>query len=121
MLMMNLHLDSSGSKVDATIALVERLKRRGVPIHGVGIQAHLILGMIGDDVEEQLQRMGILGLDVAITELDIRILKDVTDEKLLQQQDVRQHFRTIQEYSGLMQKEETNDEYRITKQSLPRA
>src|SRR5690606_32867571 len=43
------------------------------------------LGQVGG-VQTQLQRMAATGLDVAITELDIRIEKPVTDAKLTQQQ-----------------------------------
>ena len=68
------------------LALVARLQARGVPIDGVGSQAHLILGQVGS-VQTQLQRIAdATGLDVAITELDIRIPKDVTSAKLSQQQ-----------------------------------
>jgi endo-1,4-beta-xylanase len=79
------NLDGPGSKIDSLLSLVERLKSRGVPIDGIGTQAHLILGQVGG-VQTQLQRMANTGLDVAITELDIRIPKDVTSAKLSQQQ-----------------------------------
>ncbi|KAI5804318.1 glycosyl hydrolase family 10 protein [Geopyxis carbonaria] len=79
------NLDGPGAKVDALLALVSRLKSRGVPIDGIGTQAHLILGQVGG-VQTQLQRLADTGLEVAITELDIRIPKDVTAAKLAQQQ-----------------------------------
>lgn len=78
-------LDGPGAKVDAMIALIGRLKSRGVPIDGVGSQAHLIVGQVGG-VATQLQRLAATGLDVAITELDIRIPKPVTSSLLTQQQ-----------------------------------
>lgn len=79
------NLDGPGNKIDQLIALVGRLKSRGVPIDGIGSQAHLILGQVGG-VQAQLTRLGNTDLDVAITELDIRIPKDVTSAKLSQQQ-----------------------------------
>lgn len=79
------NLDGPGAKIDALLALIGRLQSRGVPIDGVGTQAHLILGQVGG-VQTQLQRLAGTGLDVAITELDIRIPKDVTSAKLQQQQ-----------------------------------
>lgn len=84
-------LDRPGPKIDAMLALASKLKRRGVPIHGIGTQTHLILGM-ADGVETQLRRMADTGLDVAITELDIRIPKKVTKEKLVEQED---DYRTV--------------------------
>lgn len=71
--------------MDQMLALIGRLQSRGVPIDGVGSQAHLILGQVGG-VQAQLTRLGATGLDVAITELDIRIPKTVTAAKLSQQQ-----------------------------------
>ncbi|KAA8904964.1 glycosyl hydrolase family 10 protein [Sphaerosporella brunnea] len=79
------NLDGPGTKIDNLIALVKRLQSRGVPIDGIGSQSHLILGQVGG-VQTQLQRLAATGLDVAITELDIRIPKDVTSAKLSQQQ-----------------------------------
>jgi endo-1,4-beta-xylanase len=78
-------LDGPGTKIDNLIALVKRLQSRGVPIHGIGTQSHLILGSVGG-VQTQLQRLADTGLEVAITELDIRIPKAVTTAKLTQQQ-----------------------------------
>lgn len=68
------------------INLVTRAKARGVPIDGIGTQAHLILGQVGG-VQTQLQRLANAagGVDVAITELDIRIAKPVDSSKLNQQ------------------------------------
>jgi endo-1,4-beta-xylanase len=78
------NLDGPGAKVDAMIALIGRLRSRGVPIDGVGSQAHLILGQVGG-VATQLQRLANTGLDVAITELDIRIPTPITATKMDQQ------------------------------------
>ncbi|KAJ3504895.1 hypothetical protein NMY22_g17769 [Coprinellus aureogranulatus] len=79
------NLDYAGPKINATLALVERLRARGTPIDGIGSQSHLIVGNLGG-FEEQLVRLGETGLDVAITELDIRIAKPVDSSKLAQQQ-----------------------------------
>jgi endo-1,4-beta-xylanase len=79
------NLDGPGAKITNLVALVKRLQSRGVPIDGIGTQAHLILGQVGG-VAAQLQVLANTGLDVAITELDIRIPKDVTSAKLAQQQ-----------------------------------
>lgn len=79
------NLDGPGAKIDALLALVQRLRSRQVPIDGIGTQAHLILGQVGG-VQTQLGRLGATGLDTAITELDIRIAKNVDSNKLNQQQ-----------------------------------
>jgi hypothetical protein len=53
--------------------LVKSLKSQGVPIDGVGMQAHLIIGQVPSSLQQNIQRFADLGLDVAITELDIRM------------------------------------------------
>jgi hypothetical protein len=52
------------------VALVNRLKSRGVPIDGIGSQTHISLGHAGT-IAANLQTLANTGLDVAITELDI--------------------------------------------------
>ena len=59
---------------DAIYALVKGLKDRGVPIDGVGFQSHFTLDapqMQG--IDANMKRYRALGLDVEITELDVRI------------------------------------------------
>ena len=63
-----------GPKSDAVYALVKQLKTDGVPIHGVGWQMHLTGGQtIGPEFRANGERLAELGLDVMITELDVRV------------------------------------------------
>ncbi|MCC3654207.1 endo-1,4-beta-xylanase [Streptomyces sp. S07_1.15] len=77
--------DGLGPKSDATYRLVKKLLAEGVPIHGVGVQGHLVLGQQPEDMKANLQRFADLGLDVVVTELDIRMELPVTRKKLLRQ------------------------------------
>ncbi|KAF6756955.1 glycosyl hydrolase family 10 protein [Ephemerocybe angulata] len=79
------NLDYAGPKIDALLALVSRLQARGVPIDGIGSQSHLTLGNTAA-VPAQLQRLALTNLDIAVTELDIRIPKPVDATKLAAQQ-----------------------------------
>lgn len=79
------NLDYAGSKINAMISLIGRLKSRGVPIDGVGTQAHLIAGNSINSVPAQIRALAATGLDVALTEIDIRIRKPVTSALLTQQ------------------------------------
>ncbi|EAU82931.1 xylanase glycosyl hydrolase family 10 [Coprinopsis cinerea okayama7 len=79
------NLEGLSPKSDAVYELVKDLKSRGIPIDGVGVQGHLILGQIPTTIRENFQRFADLGVDVAITELDIRMDLPVTREKLAQQ------------------------------------
>ncbi|WP_033443583.1 endo-1,4-beta-xylanase [Saccharothrix sp. NRRL B-16314] len=67
------NIEGIGSKSDAVYNLVKSFKQQGVPIDGVGLQAHLILGQVPSTLQRNIQRFADLGVDVAITELDIRM------------------------------------------------
>ena len=73
-----------GHKSDAIYALVQGLVQRGVPIHGVGLQMHTSLGACPrhEDVATNIDRLAALGLEVHITEMDVRIPEPVTEEEL---------------------------------------
>ena len=53
--------------------IVRDLKARGVPIDGVGFQAHANLQGLPADFVANMQRFRALGLDVAITEADVAL------------------------------------------------
>ena len=53
--------------------LVASLKRKGAPLDGVGFESHFISGKVPDDMREVMQRFADLGVDVAVTELDVRM------------------------------------------------
>lgn len=58
----------------ALLALLRDLRRRNVPLHGLGIQAHLQAGLkIGryDELTGFLKQVQALGLEIQITELDV--------------------------------------------------
>lgn len=62
------------AKGDALVALVSSLRDRGVPIHGVGLQTHLTLSPAAPNpgsVSGLVARLRALGVEVAITELDV--------------------------------------------------
>jgi len=73
-----------GSKSDAVYNLVKGLLERGVPIHGVGLQMHVSLEEPPNpqDVAANIKRLNDLGLEVHITEMDVRIREPATEEKL---------------------------------------
>jgi endo-1,4-beta-xylanase len=58
---------------------------QGTPIHGVGIEAHYLLGGVPTNLSDAMQSYISLGVEVAITELDIRMELPVTTAKLAQQ------------------------------------
>lgn len=79
------NIDGLGSKSTGMYNLVKNLKAQGAPIDGVGIQAHLISGSVPSSIQANIQQFADLGVDVAITELDIRMTLPATAAKLAQQ------------------------------------
>ncbi len=60
------------------INLVKSLIAQGVPIDGIGIQAHLIVGAVPTTLQANWEAMAALGVEIAITELDIRMTLPAT-------------------------------------------
>ncbi|MEV0223212.1 endo-1,4-beta-xylanase [Streptomyces sp. NPDC050704] len=79
------NVEGINAKSTALYNLVKSLKEQGVPIDGVGLQAHLILGQVPSTLQANIQRFADLGVDVAITELDIRMTVPPTSAQLTQQ------------------------------------
>lgn len=79
------NVEGVNAKSTALYNLVKSLKERGVPIDGVGLQAHLVLGQVPSTLQQNIQRFADLGVDVAITELDIRMALPSDSGKLAQQ------------------------------------
>ena len=68
------NVESIGPKSDAMYALVQDLLARGIPVQGVGFQAHLgIEPGFPSTLRANLERFAGLGLDLAITEADVRV------------------------------------------------
>lgn len=70
------------AKSDGFYNLLKDLLKRGVPVHGAGMQAHFNAGGVTHQrpptpamVKRQINRIGELGLKVNISEMDVRISK----------------------------------------------
>ncbi len=82
------NVESINAKSDAVYALVQDLLARGIPVQGVGFQAHLAIELgFPTTLRENLERFAALGVDVAITEADVRIILPATRDKLATQAD----------------------------------
>jgi endo-1,4-beta-xylanase len=66
-------VETEGPKMHALYDLVAALKRYGVPIDGVGLQSHFVAGEVPKDIGAVMEKFTSLGVDVAVTELDLRI------------------------------------------------
>ncbi|TFK40448.1 endo-1,4-beta-xylanase C precursor [Crucibulum laeve] len=86
------NIEGTGAKSTAMVNLVKSLKAQGVPIDGIGIQAHLIVGQVPSTLQANIQQFTALGVEVAITELDIRMTLPSTDALLAQQ---KKDYQTV--------------------------
>jgi endo-1,4-beta-xylanase len=83
--------EGMGSKSGAVYKMVKELKEKGVPIDGVGLQMHI--GAAPGEAPSakalaaNIKRLNDLGLEVHITEMDVKIQKlSGTDEEKFQKQ-----------------------------------
>ncbi|MEV0564062.1 endo-1,4-beta-xylanase [Dactylosporangium sp. NPDC050588] len=79
------NVEGVNAKSTGLYNLVQRLQARGVPIDGVGLQAHLIVGQVPSTLRQNIERFTALGLKVEITELDVRIPLPADASELTQQ------------------------------------
>jgi endo-1,4-beta-xylanase len=79
------NIEGQSLKFAALYALVASLKRAHAPLDGVGLQSHFVVGRVPKDMPAILEKFAALDVDVAITELDIRIPIPASSEALAQQ------------------------------------
>lgn len=79
--------EALSAKSDAIYNLLQSLKGRSVPISGIGLQSHFALEAPPkmSDVAANMKRLAALGLEIQITEFDVRMATPVTDQKLQDQ------------------------------------
>ncbi len=100
-------------KREKAYKLVKKLKDKGVPIHGIGIQGHWTLAWPTPKMlEDSIKRFAELGVEVQVTEFDISIYYDrnennnfkVPPEDRLerQAQHYKEAFEILRKYKGIV-------------------
>ncbi len=80
------NIEAVNAKSDAVYAMVQDFIKRGVPINGIGLQSHFEIGTVNaPSIARNIQRFGMLGLQVQMTEVDVRYDGDTTDAVLQRQ------------------------------------
>jgi len=92
--MNDFNIEGTGAKATAYQNLIKTLKSEHVPIDGIGLQSHFIVGELPPNIQENIQAFVDLGVEVAITELDVRMTLPATDALLAQQ---KQDYQTAVE------------------------
>ena len=85
-------IEGINAKSDSLYALVQGMLARGVPIDGIGFQAHFQVGGLPVSMVQNFARFAALGLRIHITELDIRMPQPST---LAQQATQAENYRTV--------------------------
>jgi endo-1,4-beta-xylanase len=65
--------DGKPKKMQAILDLVKELKRRNIPIHGLGLQMHINLDSKRNELQEVLDKSVETGLKIHLSELDIAV------------------------------------------------
>jgi endo-1,4-beta-xylanase len=76
--------EGDGAKSDGIYDLMAALRRKGTPIHGVGLQMHLSLqdAPRAGEVRINMKRLAALGLETHITEMDVMLAMPPTSANL---------------------------------------
>ena len=101
------NLDSP-AKREAVFHMLQEFLEMGVPVHGVGMQAHYSLDTNPENVRDSILRFSELGIPVSVTELDVGVPGSNNQETLTWSQELRQSllyarlFRIFMEHSELI-------------------
>jgi endo-1,4-beta-xylanase len=89
------NIEVLGKKSDSAYNIIADMVRRGIPIDGVGLQMHLTdQGIDYQSFADNMTRFAALGLEIYITEMDVRIPDRHTESDLQNQADIyRQIFK----------------------------
>jgi endo-1,4-beta-xylanase len=95
--------DGTNAKSDAVYAWATKQRDAGVPIHGIGTQAHLDTqyGFDPQRFQQDLERFGKAGFKVAVTEADVRTFVDAAATQV--PTDSLAQFAQPFEYSAMLQ------------------
>jgi endo-1,4-beta-xylanase len=71
-------VESPGAKFEAMFEMLQDFRERGVPVAGVGLQMHVTStgDPTADGLAANLERLAALGLQIHITEMDVRLPVD---------------------------------------------
>ncbi len=85
-------IETVNAKSDALYSLAKQMIESSIPIHGIGMQMHLVASAPIDfeSMQENIQRFGDLGLEVQVSEMDVQIagLSGTTEENLQTQKEI---------------------------------
>lgn len=89
------NIESPGNKSAAAQGLVAELQARGIQVDGVGLESHFVVGSTPsrDEQEANMRAFVDLGVEVAVTELDVRLV--LPGNETTQAQQVEDFYGTV--------------------------
>ena len=113
LLFYNDYNESHPNKREKIYTLVKGLVDKGIPIHGIGLQAHWNLkGPSYEDIRAAIEKYATLGLEIHLTEMDVSVfsyedrradLTEPTEEmQALQIERYTELFKMLREYSHVI-------------------
>jgi len=78
------NIEGINAKSDGMLNITTELHKKGL-LDGVGFESHFILNELPPDIQANMERFAAVGLQVAVTELDIRMELPATQEDLANQ------------------------------------
>ncbi len=100
---------NDNNKAEIAAAMFTDLKKKGVPIDGIGMQAHYSTTLPVATVEHSLELFKKTGAEISITELDVVVSQAkatglTKEEEIAQGQTYAQLFRLYNQYSDVIQR-----------------
>lgn len=113
LLFYNDYNESHPSKCEKIYTLVKGMIDKGIPIHGIGLQAHWNLtGPSYEDIRAAFDKYATLGLEIHLTEMDVSVfsyedrrtdLTEPTEEiQMLQVERYTEFFKILREYNHVI-------------------
>ncbi len=78
-------IEGNNAKTQKMYDVVKALKAKGVPIDGIGMQMHISTDTSVDDIKASIEKFASLGVDIQVTELDLKIVGTVNQDSYLRQ------------------------------------
>ncbi len=100
---------NDNNKAEIAAAMFTDLKKKGVPIDGIGMQAHYSTTLPVATVEHSLELFKKTGAEISITELDVVVSQAkatglTKEEEIAQGQTYAQLFRLYNQYSDVIER-----------------
>jgi endo-1,4-beta-xylanase len=75
-------IEDGGGKSDAVYRMLAKLRERGLPVGGIGFESHFSLEGPPPSFRKTMKRFAALGLQVNVTEADVRVRLPATQARL---------------------------------------